>query len=370
MRISSNTTGMPAALTIWTDPDGRDHCVVVVKGTFRIDESGEMTPSDHAWPLVLTDEHYGDPETTSVRHECDFAPEKPMGEVLVVGKAVAPYGTSVQQLGVRLEVQGRNKDAVVLGERCWAHAVGSLTMTRPLPFRELPLTFERAFGGQDSSRGPDAVDCEARNPVGVGFHGARRLEAVDGMPLPNIERLGQRVEWHRARVEPIGFNVVGRAWAQRACFAGTYDQRWLDEQCPFLPRDFDLRYFMSAPSDQWCSHFVGGEIIRCFNMSEQPIVQCVLPKVAVPVRFRFADSLVERNAVCDTVILKPHRAEAALLWRTRVPVGKRLTLLKEVLVGHHERAIQDDVIGYERGKPHYRGLDAAIRRSGRGKTGS
>lgn len=40
---------------------------------------------------------------------------------------------------------------------------------------------------------------------------------------------------------------MGRSWQPRLRYAGTYDQHWMDERLPFLPEDFDLRYFQSAP---------------------------------------------------------------------------------------------------------------------------
>src|SRR5262249_1187024 len=100
MQINTNTTGMEAGLTIATDKDGRDHCVVVVKGTFTIGPDGGVTPAEVQEPLVLADAHYGDPGTTSIQYECEFAMSKPRADVIVNGQAVAPKGKPVQELTV------------------------------------------------------------------------------------------------------------------------------------------------------------------------------------------------------------------------------------------------------------------------------
>lgn len=50
MQISENTTGMLAGLTVFTDKDGRDHCVVVVKGTFNVCKDGKVTLADEQLP--------------------------------------------------------------------------------------------------------------------------------------------------------------------------------------------------------------------------------------------------------------------------------------------------------------------------------
>lgn len=367
MRITTNSTGMLAGLCLWTDPEGRESCVVVVKGTYGTNTEGDLELTSEQQPLLYADEYYGDPETSCIRYECDFAPEKPMAEVLVVGKAVPPSGASVQKLQVRLEVMGRAKEAMVFGERRWTRCLGGLASTEPLPFREMPLTFDRAFGGIDDSRGPKHISCEPRNLVGVGFNPERSPSEMHGRPLPNIEHPAQLMQSHRDHPEPIGFGVLGRSWKQRVAFAGTYDQHWLDQQCPFLPEDFDTRYFMSAPSDQWFPHFRGGELIRCTHMAEEAMVQFRLPTVSVPVRYYFRDQIIEQQAVCDTVIVEPHAARVSILWRTRAAIGKRLTDLKNVVVGLHPRSREDDLHGYRHGKPHYRGLQAAIRWSTRGE---
>ncbi|WP_052518717.1 DUF2169 family type VI secretion system accessory protein [Archangium violaceum] len=361
MQISLNTTGMQAGISVAADKDARDYCVVVVKGTFETNPRGEMTLAREQRPLVTADEHHGDPATTSIRYECDFALEKPLTDVIVVGKAVSPAGQRVTQLPVSLEVQGTKKTLQILGERRWLRSMGRMLPSDPVPFVEMPLTFERAFGGTDESRGPGQASVEHRNLVGVGFHPHRGAAQIEGTPLPNLERPGQTISSPRDRPEPIGLGHVGRAWAHRIAYAGTYDARWRDERAPFLPSDFDPRYFQSAPTDQQFPHFHGGERIRCIHMAAEPVVQYVIPSLRVPVRFHFADREVEQMGVLDTVILEPHLSLAMLVWRARVPIGKKLNALREISVGEQPRSTSGAPIGYRQGKPVFSGLAAAIR---------
>lgn len=361
MQIGLNTTGMQAGLTVATDKEARDHCVVVVKGTFDTSPDGEMTLAREQRPLVGADEHHGEPSTSSIRYECDFALEKPLTDVLVVGKAVSPSGQRVPQLPVRLEVQGRKKDLLVHGERRWVRALGSVFPSKPVPFVEMPLTFERAFGGQDESAGPGRVAVEQRNPVGVGFHPHRRPAQIEGTPLPNVEHPRQLLSSPRERPAPAGLGCIGRGWAQRIVYAGTYDARWREERAPFLPADFDSRYFQSAPVDQQFPHFRGGERIRCVHMAAAPVVQYVIPLLRVPVRFHFVDREVERIGVLDTVILEPHLARAMVVWRARVPLGKKLNMLREISVGEPPRIRTGRPVGRRNGKPVFAGIDETIR---------
>ena len=49
---------------------------------------------------------------------------------------------------------------------------------------------------------------------------------------------------------PVAFGPLGRGWPLRARFGGTYDDKWLKDDFPFLPKDFDERYYQAAPEDQ------------------------------------------------------------------------------------------------------------------------
>jgi hypothetical protein len=360
VQIVSNTTGMAADLCVQTDVDARDHCVVVVKGTFETDAKGNLSLAREQRPLAYTDEYYGEPESSCVRYEGEFARCKPLTDVVVVGKAVAPGGRPTPELLVRLEIAGRGKDVLVVGERRWVRALGGLVASAPVPFVEMPLTFERAFGGQDDAKGPGSVAVEHRNLAGVGFHAHRGAREIEGTALPNLEDPHERITSPRDRPKPVGLGCMGRTWKPRIDHAGTYDAKWRDELCPFLPKDFDPRYFQCAPPDQQLPRFVGGEVIRCVHMAERAVVQYTMPALRIPVRFDFEREQQARLGELDTVILEPHRYQVMLVWRASVPLGKKLVELQRIHVGEQPRAREHAVRGHRRGKPLFAGLAATI----------
>lgn len=363
MQITSNTTGMEAGIAVIADKDAREHCVVVVKGTFQTDLQGVMTLGSRQRPLTYSDEHYGEPGLSSIRYECDFALEKRLTDVLVVGRAIAPGGLRVTELPVSLEVQGKTKTILVIGERRWLRTFGSIHPCDPVPFAEMPLTFDRAFGGMDDSEGAHAPSVEEHNPTGVGFHSHREGKQVEGMPLPNLEHPKQRLTSFRDRVKPVGFGCIGRNWKPRIDYAGTYNQYWRDEVAPFLPADFDNHYFQSAPVDQQFPLFKGGEVIRCVHMAVHALVEYHIPPHRIPVNFGFMDGDVTRFGVLDTVILEPHLRLAMLTWRASIPLGKKLHTLRSISigVGEHPRRINANQQAYRRGKPFFKGLNEAVR---------
>jgi hypothetical protein len=360
VQISANSTGMQAGLTLVADQTARDSCVVVVKGTFVTDDRGVLRLADEQQPLVATDEHYGAPEASAVRYECDFVLDKLRTDVLVVGKAMAPGGKPVQRLSVRLELPGRTKDVVVVGDRRWVRSLGAVFPSDPVPFTEIPLTFDRAFGGSDDTKGPMDVAIEPRNLVGVGFHPHRSLQAIEGQPVPNLEHPSHPITSRTDRPPPVGFGVVGRAWLPRRRYAGTYDQAWLDHHAPYLPPDFDPLFHQCAPEDQQLPPLRGGEVIRCVHMSERSVVQYVIPSLRVPVRFRAVTGDTIRDARLDTVILEPHMQRAQLVWRCHTAVGKKPSDLREIIIGD-QRDAEPAIMGMRDGKPVFRGLDDAVR---------
>ena len=107
---------------------------------------------------------------------------------------------------------------------------------------------------------------------------------------------------------PVSFGILGRNWQPRIRFAGTYDDRWLNSAFPFLPEDFDDRYFQSAPADQQIPFLQGGETVRCINMTPGGKFAFTVPKVEVPIVFRFRDREVRVEPNLDTLIIEPDQA--------------------------------------------------------------
>lgn len=344
MQITANTTELHGELSVQIDEHGRDHCVLVLAGSYRAGAQGRLHPIAQARGLAFADQYYGAPESSVVEQECDFALHKPLTDVIVIGKAVAPGGQPVTELQVSLEIAGRRKQLLVIGERRWIRVGIDLIPSKPVPFVEMPLTFDRAFGGSG----------DPRNLVGVG------APAV-GVALPNIEDPSDRITNPRSRPTPIGVGCIARNAQPRIALAGTYDAKWLEYCCPFLPADFDPRYHQAAPKDQQFPRFSGGERIRCIHMASRPVVEYEIPTRQIPVRFRFVQGLVEREAELDTILLEPHLEQATLIWRASAPLTKKLVDLRAIEAGEQPSVERTGVIGYRRGKPVFPGLTATLR---------
>src|SRR5690606_30217736 len=128
----------------------------------------------------------------------------------------------------------------------------------PTPFTRKVITYDVAFGGIDNYHpDPDKRDAYMANPIGRGFHRFLASNQVHNTPLPNTEEPGNPVTKPHGNYRPMGLGVIGRSWPDRIRYAGTYDQHWVDDVFPFLPPDFDNRYYQAAPEDQQCSYLQG-----------------------------------------------------------------------------------------------------------------
>lgn len=154
-----------------------------------------------------------------------------------VSVAVHDVGPSLRpRLSRRLRVFGDR--SVVLDPM-----TGAPAFTDPAPFVEMPLTWERAYGGRDEAaiagHVPDAIDALVgaddlyrypRNDVGCGYTVSGGLAALAALRLPNVEdpddlltpaRLVRRDhdDWVSAPT-PAGFLAVAPHWWPRAAWLG------------------------------------------------------------------------------------------------------------------------------------------------------
>ena len=331
-----NATDMLASYTMGTDKTGRESLVVVVKGTFTLPLNGSMPVlSEVQVPIVEADQFSGEPGFSAVTYESEYAPFKPRCDVLINGSACAAKGKQVSSLEVGIKLANITKVIQVIGNRFWFTGTGSIGVTSPQPFNKMPISYDVAFGGIDDAHpNPDKRDAFMANPFGKGLHRNLQNELVHNTPLPSTQERGKSVSYPDKDYKPMAFGPIGRAWPERAQYAGTYDQAWIDDVFPFLPADFDDRYFQSAPADQQCDYLQGGELVQLLNFTEQGKTTFTLPKIEVPlVYFRTKGDDEHLKAVIDTLIIEPDKGTFSLIWRSSLPLKKNIFEIPQILVG-------------------------------------
>jgi hypothetical protein len=336
-----NSTRMVAGYTLGMEPSGRELLVAVVKGTFHIpDASGEsLRLHEEQMPLVTSDVFFGEPGLSAPRYETDFAPRKHRCDILLNATAYAPDGRPTTRATVGVRIGAWSKSFDVVGDRVWEAGLGGIGASATTPFVQMPISYDRAFGGTDN-RSDDPADHAAYlpNPVGRGFHKQLKSEWVDGSPLPNTEVTGSPVTWVAGDYQPMSFGVIGRHWASRVRHAGTYDQRWLDEVFPFLPADFAEAYYQAAPLDQQIPKPVGEQPVTLVNLTAAGRCDFRLPHFDAP--FEIVPKRGEREVLAaplDTILIEPDQSRVTLTWRIARPLKKSMFEIAQVLVGRRGR---------------------------------
>jgi hypothetical protein len=335
-----NATRLVAGYTLGVEPSGREHVVVVAKGTYRLPEAGEAPELlEPQRALIAADTFTGEPGYSAPKEEVDFALRKPRCDVLLTGSAYAPQGYSVDRVPVGLRIGAWRKAFAVVGDRQWRSGIGGARPSAPAHFVRQAISYDVAFGGLDNFP-EDHQDHRAymRNPVGRGWHHHLRGKYVDGRPLPNTEELDRPVEQPDADYAPMAFGPLGRSWLPRLPLAGTYDQHWLDHVFPFLPADFRDDYYQAAPPDQQLPCVCGGEEVTLLNLTASGRTDFRLPAQQVPVTFfRAGGGHEERQAVLDTIAFHPDEGLFTLAWRASLPLKRNMLEISELLVGGMSR---------------------------------
>jgi uncharacterized protein YjbI with pentapeptide repeats len=291
----------PLRLGVLTRPFEREqksHLSIAILTFFPFDAPDRILPEVALWKLAA--------EVLGAEGVLDEVMPKPRAEVLLAGSAF-PRNPPQRHTRARLQMGPVERTFYVFGDRQW----GVTGPTEPVPFASMPLTWSRAFGGAGF----------ARNPNGLG---AAKVDGVQ--PLPNIESPDAMVKSPGDKPEPACPMALDVSWPQRVSKSGTYDDRWLKEQYPGFPLDFDWSFFQVAQEPQRFPGFLkGGEafVLENLHPSEGTITsrlpvgrgRCFIVKQG-------HEGMIEVPTVIETVWLFPNQLRGAVIHRGVVPVAE------------------------------------------------
>lgn len=205
----------------------------------------------------------------------------------------------------------------------------------PAAFTVLPLSYDNAYGGVDRPTPSAATHVwYPTNHVGRGFGPSSPVDRLYGQPLPNTEELGAPVRRRDGKYRPMAFSPLARSWQQRVRWAGTYDTVWRKTKYPFLPDDFDERYYQCAPEDQQTDHIRGGEDVVLMNLTPRGHTQFRLPKLAETLAVFYKNGDVRRlRGVVDTLTLEPDLERFTLTLRAAVELRRSVHEIARVEIG-------------------------------------
>ncbi|TXI02175.1 MAG: DUF2169 domain-containing protein [Rhizobium sp.] len=244
--------------------------IVVARGTFKLTSGGPLVMDDVQRPLVMSDTYDGDPHQTPQTACTDLAPFKPATDVTFIGAAFAPDGVAASSWTCGLKVGPVQKRLRVHGPRFWRaktrktwrglvdrdkeDALDGWELTLGEPVTHVPVDWRFAFGGR-----LDGGETFERNPVGIGLVDEERFRDKPEWPAPQIEDADEPIRSVGDRLAPAGFGPLSPFWEDRLEKAGTYDDAWLNERHPLLPRDFDFSFWQAAHPDLIANPWLQGD---------------------------------------------------------------------------------------------------------------
>ncbi|WP_456639346.1 DUF2169 domain-containing protein [Bradyrhizobium sp. USDA 10063] len=243
----------------------------------------------------------------------DIGMPKPQAEVLIGGHAAAPQGRPTQRMVLGYTLGPIQKHLLVTGNRYWQMTTSGWRPTATQPFRHMPLTRQRAFGGP----------AYAANPSGTGHEALRRSMAGELVALPNVENPEHAIEFIETIASPAAFGPMALDDRERLQYAGTYDAAWLKSAAPALATDADPRLFLFAPPDQRMPGFLsGGEPYALQNFSSaHPLIEGRLPAFRVRCFIGWSDAarcVTELQTQIDTLWLFAGASRGVMIYRATI----------------------------------------------------
>jgi hypothetical protein len=319
-----NETPFKATMAVFPDRAGIDTLYVIVKATVNLQP--HLSLAEEQLPPVMADEYHGDPASSSLKTVSDLHIGKPGTDVLVTGHARAPR--PVTDMEVLVSVADRQKIIRVVGDRVWRRD-GSAS--DPEPFTEMPLVWERAYGGVHVV--DEKVLAEELNPVGCGFLGERQAAELEGSSVPNLVDPAAPLEKLGDSGIPACLAPSAPGWLPRRQFAGTYDETWQKTRAPYLPDDFDPRFLQCASETLRFDRFLqGGEPIHVSGMSLSGPIEFAVPTVRPRVEVVVAGSPAAPRVELETLWIEPDENRATLTWRANLPVDRKVLRVEKVTI--------------------------------------
>ncbi len=260
MDIKNNTPFEFIAIPNY-DKEGREVFTNIVKGTFSFSRNQPLKIAEEQVPITMADEYWGEPGQSPIKYESDLAVFKPTTDLILLGYAYNYNRQKIKEASVYFSIGSNTKKAVVKSEE---------------PTGKIPLYLLEDFY---TKRG-----------------------------LLKLKQTG------------TGFGFYPRQFKPRVKYAGTYDEQWKKERSPFLPRDFDYRFFQSAYPELITQKYLkGNEKVYAVNVWADGPIKFNIPDITLRLKTIFEQKLIEEDAMLDTVILEPEENRALLIWRQMIP---------------------------------------------------
>jgi len=301
-----NRTWLEAELIFGAEQEVGLGFALLCKATYDIGEDGALSPAlESQWPV-----HLRPLETAYGEFPGEGPTPKPRTDFMVLGLARAPGGQAVRSMDVVMQLGAHSRVLRVIGDRTWLDRDGELVMSAPEPFTEMPLTWDRAFGGPAEHAMGSLAD--TNNQVGRGL--ILDLERAAGTALPNIEDPDALITAPGDRPDPVGFGpypMDGGLRLSRMARPGEDGKPVTappEEQAPLILNwaHPDMTFPPGPPPRT---------ALRVQGMTPEGDLSLSLPPCPGRVTLEYGEDRRDVLAQLDTIILQVEERRICLRWR-------------------------------------------------------
>jgi len=355
-------------------PDDTQIISVVVLIQYAISSLGKCTPFQDEMNLQTEFEYYQDIkqkgyyQPSVLKRDIDLYSWRNFTDLVIQGT----LRTSKPQKNMNLQLTcAGNKfsfkhNILVTGDRHVEKGIKGLRLTEPEPFTEMPIRYDKAYGGTDElaeSKFADPEDLKMirkvlkeeeikelsdysypRNPSGKGY--LIDIEGAEGLAFPNLEFPQEQLtlskltaslqEWGK-RPYPACFDWFPHVWFPRSGFLGHFPETpdgklpLVEQKLGILPDNLAELSIFEIPKHGFAqgahpflcrNRFLGNEKIHITGMSKDGkdfVVE--LPGCRPEIQMAlFSTQMQKTEPILDLVFIETEKDLVTLLWRGTLPI--------------------------------------------------
>lgn len=294
-----NATPWPAKLFRSPLDDTRFAAALVVRVTFQLTADGPVPAAEQPW--IVSPGPWAGPQGPM---DGDAVFRRGGVDLFLFGTARAP-GRAVSELPVELTVGAFRRRIRVIGDRAWVRRAGGLEPTAPVPFRSMPLSLDRAFGGAVMWDGLEVSYPD--NPAGRGY--AIDERSAEGTRLPNLEDLRSPIRRWDDRPDPVGLGCCPITSGPRLRNALVLDGAGqLAELRP--------TFFNAAFPGMIARRVVPGDAVRVTGVGPGGgTLAFAVPDARLLVQLRFGEQAIERPLAVDQLGIEADQQRIFVTYR-------------------------------------------------------
>ncbi len=247
-------------------------------------------------------------------------------DIMVFGSAKSPKGKTLTESEVKISLNEKEIHKVkIFGDRVWKSFFGSMSISSPEPFTEIPLNLNNAFGGIAKYDGLEVP--YPANPYGKGYYQTKE-EAV-GSPLPNIEHYDDLISKWNPWQEPAGvcsFPILP--------LKAKYNLVLNEDKTKI--EKLDNKFFNSAFPPLIVEKVEQSDKITVGGVSENGPFEISIPDTNLEIEIALGEKITKKKMLIDQIGLLPNKNEIFISYRFPfkyriVPMEKRETSLNLVI---------------------------------------